>query len=148
MDISHFFLLFSSLFFFFIQPSLTRELSGLYRGITYDSVSDKNRSGFCHSIISSEQGDKCGYVSLSYIPLWPLYASFHLCYACLFLSFSSCSCSPPPLSVSPFLFFLSTEQRHVDMRPVCTATRERVSGAFDQLQDQTCPRLPCVHSSD
>lgn len=28
------------------------------------------------------------------------------------------------------------------------ATRERVSGAFDQLQDQTCPPLPRAHSSD
>lgn len=55
---------------------------------------------------------------------------------------------PPPLSVSLLLFFLSTEQRHVDMRPACTATREQVSGAFDQLQDQTCPPLPRVHSSD
>lgn len=34
------------------------------------------------------------------------------------------------------------------MRPTCMATREQVSGAFDQLQDQTCPQLPCVHSSD
>lgn len=55
---------------------------------------------------------------------------------------------PPPPSVSLLLFFLSTEQRRVDMRPTCMATREQVSGAFDQLQDQTCPALPCVHSSD
>ena len=61
-------------------------------------------------------------------------------------SSSSSSSSSPPVSL--LLFFLSTEQRHVDMRPACTATRERVSGAFDQLQDQTCPQLPRVHSSD
>lgn len=36
------------------------------------------RAGFCHSVNSSEQGDKCSYVSLSYIPLWPLYAPFHV----------------------------------------------------------------------
>lgn len=56
--------------------------------------------------------------------------------------------TPPPPPVSLLLFFLSTEQRHVDMRPTCMATREQVSGAFDQLQDQTCPQLPRVHSSD
>lgn len=39
-------------------------------------------------------------------PLWPLYASFHLCYACLFLSLSSSTPPPPPLSVclSPLVF--------------------------------------------
>ena len=92
----------------------------------------KNRAGFCHSIISSEPGDKCGYVSMSYISLWPLYASFHLRYACLFLSFPLL---PPPLLLLPCLshsscFSCLLNRDMLIWGPLCTATREQVSGVF------------------
>lgn len=68
--------------------------------------------------------------------------------AVMYLPFHSTSSVHPlvrpltPALPCPLLFFLSIEQRRVDMRLLASATRERVSGAFDQLQDQTRPPLP------